>query len=156
MHWRRNVLRRLISLEANKHESTAHAKSEEDAKRLADFKPTLDTAQLSKRLKKDFEERKHIAEKLKASGVPMCPDSHFEAWVAPEHEPEAAKALFTCLQVDSYDTVSKLHSIHSHRSLFSTVANPADVREALLDTEYAYLMEGGATEVTYEQLKKSD
>lgn len=156
MHWRRNVLRRMISGAAmgaggvhRPHPTTA-----QDADIAGQFKPTIPTENLVREIDLEFEARRSVAEQIQNSGLPTCPDSHFEEWVL--HQATAATRFFNCLQVERHALQTNMMAIHANKAVLETVANPDDIRAELSESKYAYMLEEGLPDEIYENLKKSD
>lgn len=162
MHWRRNVLRRLISNEANKNDKkksgnhhVAHARNGQEAQRLASFKPKINAKWLVHSIENELYSRRAVANEIHKYRLPTCPDSHFEEWVM--HPDDAKQNVFNCLQVASDALQSDLVPIHASTPVLQTVTNPEEIHKALEHSKYAYMLEEGVSdEEIYENLQKSD
>merc|ERR1719240_2413118 len=79
MHWRRNVLRRMISDMANNYDKQhrgsdhqAHPETAAKAQGLANYKPKVQVTNLVQSIEKEFHSRRAVAKKIKKHELPTC------------------------------------------------------------------------------------
>lgn len=144
-HWRKNVLRQVISNQANLHDIAhprlndhrSHATTQEDADMLAAWKPTIDHSIFAE-IARQLDGRARVAQAIEEAKVPTCQDSSFEEWVS--NEAEASKKLFDCFGVEAAELHTHQLPIHMGRRVLDTVQNPEETKELLTGSEYEYML----------------
>merc|ERR1712048_470815 len=165
-HWRRNVLRQIISNSANhldkvlapagQHES--HPTTAEEAAVIANkTMPYIPSENLDSEISDHFQQRCRIMQMVRELGVRTCPVSHMEDWAATNHRRKATWLIESCLGVKSRSLTAPQKPIHYGTPVLETVKNPTEVEHALQDSTFEYMLEQySSEEEVYHNLRLSD
>lgn len=167
-HFRRNVLRQIISyiahmqqcLNASRADDTecAHPTSESGLADAQAFKPYVDPTTLVAVLDKEFAARRDLMGAARAHSKldPRCV-SHYEDWLDPQAQPAQMGNIEACLGAPQSELTVNTYVIHQNRPISEVIANYGEVKGVLQGTQYAYLLEEFASPAeVFERLKMSD
>ena len=149
--WRRNILRRIISNEANvwdeKHpalpDHQPHPESEQEADALREYKPRLDPSTLLDMIEGELELQQSI-EKAFAKLAPKCDAAaraatfYYEDLI--DTNEDSSKAWGQALQILRIWPKSQYAVIHGDTPVLETVANPDEVVRGLNSTRHAWML----------------
>lgn len=151
-YWRRNVLRRIVSNNANhadpektKVAHDAHPRSEREATALRAYKPTIDAGGLAHAIDKELKIRSAVQDAFWKLNETCEVARNAKVFFYEDMRDGADRAIE--LWGDFFGTLkvwrpkdSTLAIIHANEKLLDTVANPEAVTHALNDTQHAWML----------------